>query len=292
MSEIVFFGTEEHSLITLKALHEAQFHIAAVITKPDAPKGRGGKLSEPAVKTYAHQHNIPVWQPNNLKDILPAIQTLKSPVGVLVSYGKIIPQAVIDLFNPGIINLHPSLLPQYRGPSPIEAAMINLDSHTGISLIKLDAQMDAGPIYHQESILLSGDESRDELYCKLFNLGSQRLVELLPRIVSGDIHLKPQQESIATYCKLLSKQDAPLDPQSLSAKQAAARVRAYFGFPRSTMMFDGLRLIITKAHPDVTPKTALDQCYHDGQFLIIDELIAPSGKKMTAEAFLRGHKHQ
>jgi len=114
----------------------------------------------------------------------------------------------------------------------------------------------------------------------------------LPRIISGDIHIKPQQESIATYCKLLSKQDAPLDPQSLSAKQAAARVRAYLGFPRSTMMFDGLRLIITKAHPDVTPKTALDQCYHDGQFLIIDELIAPSGKKMTAEAFLRGHKHQ
>ena len=291
MPPIVFFGTEEHSLITLKALHDANFPVVAVVTKPDAPKGRGGKVTEPAVKTFAREHDITVWQPAKLKDIADDIKRLNNPVGVLVSYGKIIPQSIIDLFSPGIINVHPSLLPNYRGPSPIEAAMTNLDAETGVSIMQLDADMDAGPVYHQEKITLTGHESRAELYDQLFALGSEKLVELLPRIVSGDLQPVEQDHAAATYCALLSKKDALLDPAKLTATQAEARVRAHLGFPRTKLAFDSLELIITAAHVATEPRTALDQQFTDGNYLVIDELLAPSGKKMTAEAFLRGHQH-
>ena len=118
MPPIIFFGTEAYSLIALKALYEAGFPIRAVITKPDMRSGRGHKLTEPPVKTFARQHDILVWQPNKLRDLTPDITALQPVAGVLVAYGKIIPQSIIDLFTPGIINLHPSLLPKWRGPSP------------------------------------------------------------------------------------------------------------------------------------------------------------------------------
>ena len=290
MPPIVFFGTEEHSLITLKALCDANLPVVAIVTKPDAPKGRGGKITEPAVKTFAREHDITVWQPAKLKDIADNIKQLNNPIGVLVSYGKIIPQSIIDLFSPGIINVHPSLLPNYRGPSPIEAAMTNLDTETGVSIMQLDADMDAGPVYHQEKITLTSHESRAELYDQLFALGSEKLVELLPRIVSGDLQPVEQDHAAATYCALLSKKDALLDPAKLTATQAEARVRAHLGFPRTKLAFDSLELIITAAHVATEPHTALDQQFTDGNYLIIDELLAPSGKKMTAEAFLRGHQ--
>ncbi len=291
MPPIIFFGTEEHSLIALKALYDADLPIAAVITKPDAPKGRGSKLSEPAVKTFARERGITVWQPAKLKDIADNIKQLNKPVGVLVSYGKIIPQSIIDLFSPGIINVHPSLLPKYRGPSPIEAAMTNLDHETGVSIMQLNADMDAGPIYHQEKIALTGSESRAELYDKLFSLGSEKLVELLPRIVDGDLQPTPQNHTEATYCALLSKKDSLLEPTALTAKQAEARVRAHLGFPRTKLAFDDLELIITASHVTNKPHTALDQQFTDGNYLIVDQLIAPtSGKQMTAEAFLRGRQ--
>lgn len=289
MHPIVFFGTEEHSLIALTALYEAGLPIAAVITKPDAPKGRGGKLAEPAVKRFAIAHNIRVWQPTHLRDILDDINAIKSPIGVLVSYGKIIPQNVIDIFTPGIINIHPSLLPKYRGPSPIEAAMTNLEPETGVSIMQLDAKMDAGPIYHQETISLDGHESRAELYEKLFSIGSKKLIEILPQISSGKILPTPQNHSEATYCQLLSKDQSILDITDLTAAQAEARVRAYIGFPRTKIITGDLQIIVTKAHISPKPETSLDQRFIDGNYLIIDEIIAPSsGRTMSAQAYLNG----
>lgn len=292
MPPIIFFGTEEHSLIALRALVEADLSPVAVITKPDSKKGRGGRLSAPAVKTYALEHNIPIWQPGKLKEIAEEIQQFDAPLGVLVSYGKIIPQSIIDLFTPGIINIHPSLLPSYRGPSPIEAAMTNLDHETGVSIMQLDADMDAGPIYHQQKIGLTGRESRAELYDKLFRLGSEKLIEILPRITSGELQPSPQDHSQAAYCRLLSKADSLLDPKELSSEQAESRIRAYLGFPRTKITFDGEDLIITSAHTADQPQTDLDQKFNDGKFLVIDEVLAPSGKKMTAQAFLNGHKNR
>ena len=134
-NRIIFFGTEEFCAISLQALINSGFNVAAVVTKPDSKKGRGQKLVPPTVKLIAQKHNIPVWQPKRLSEITENIRQLQPVSGVLVSFGKIIPSSIIDLFSPGIINVHPSKLPTYRGPSPIESAILNGDGQTGVSLM-------------------------------------------------------------------------------------------------------------------------------------------------------------
>jgi len=285
----VFFGTEEHSLIALRGLVEAGMPVAAIVTKPDAAKGRGKKLTSPAVKVYAEEHGIPVWQPTRLKEITEDIQTLDNPVGVLVSYGKIIPQKTLELFTPGIINVHPSLLPKYRGPSPIESAIVNRDNKTGVTIMCLVSAMDAGPIYLQAPYALDFTETKPELYNTLFTLGTNLLISKLPAILSGDLQPIPQDDNDASYCALLSKEDGNLDLTKLTPGEAEARVRAYLGYPRTRVAIGEHTIIVTKAHGVMTQKTPLDLVCANGAFLSIDELIAPSGKTMSAADFLRGY---
>ena len=290
---IVFFGTEDFSLYSLRALVEAGFNIAAVITKPDSRRGRSNKLIQPAVKQFASQHHIPVWQPNRLKDIISDIKNITPrPTGVLVSYGKIIPQTIIDLFQPGIINVHPSLLPKYRGPSPIESAIANRDNLTGVTIMKLEKAMDAGPIYVQKSHKLNCTETQPKLYRMLGQLGAELLIHNLSDIISGILQPTPQDDSHATYCSLLSKNDSRLDPQQLTANQAEAKIRAHLTYPRSRLKVDQYDLIITKARAVSTLETPLDIKCADGTYLAIDELIAPSGKTISTDAFLRGYPLQ
>lgn len=288
LPKIIFFGTEEHSLGTLKALVEHGTEIAAVITKPDAPKGRGHKLTQPPVKEFAITHNIPVWQPNKLSEVIDDILTLQPVAGVLVAYGKIIPQRVIDLFNPGIINLHPSLLPKWRGPSPIEATIANQDTETGISIMQLEAGMDSGPVYIQKTVPLNGNEGKLDLYNSLFSLGNQTLINSLPDILSGKLTSTPQDDQQATYCSLLSKEMSQINPETMTAAEANAHVRAYLGFPRSRLQLNDNSLIITQAHVSPVTEHDLSVKFKDGQFLTVDELIAPSGKTMAAKAYLNG----
>ena len=288
---IIFFGTEAFSADALRALIASNFNVVAVVTKPDQPKGRGHKLTEPLVKTIAREHDIPVWQPTKLADVAEQITSLQPVAGVLVSYGKIIPQSIIDLFTPGIINVHPSLLPRYRGPSPIEAAIIHHDNQTGVTIMQLSAAMDAGPIYAQHIIPLDHTETKPALYATLSHIGNQLLIDTLPDILSGALTPTPQNDADATYCSLLSKQDGLLDPADLTAVQAEARVRAFLGFPRTRLPLGDQTLIITRAHVSKTAETPLSVQFSDGNYLIPDELIAPSGKTMPAEAFLRGHSH-
>lgn len=287
---ILFFGTENFSLSALKSLIEADYKIGAVITKPDTPRGRGHKLTPPLVKTLAIEHGIPVWQPRDIRDIKPDISKLDDPVGVLSSYGKIIPQSILDLFTPGIINIHPSLLPKYRGPSPIESAILNGDELTGVSIMRLVSKMDAGPVYAQESLELTGTEAKPELYEKLSGIGSSLLLKKLPAILDGTLQPEPQNESNATYCALLKKSDGQLNPLEMTAEQAERKIRAYIGFPKTRLKIEGEDVIITKAHTASQPKTPLDLQFLGGAFLIIDELIAPSGRTMSAEAYLHGRR--
>ena len=208
---------------------------------------------------------------------------------MLVSYGKIIPQSIINLFTPGIINVHPSLLPKYRGPSPIESAIVNRDKTTGVTLMQLTKNMDAGPIYYQTPHSLDQSETRPELYKTLGQLGAATLAAKLPDILSGALQPAPQDDANATYCQLLSRSDTDLDLTALTANQAEARIRAHLGFPRSRAAIGSYKLIITKAHTVINAKTPLDLPCANGTFLSIDELIAPSGKTMPAGAFLRGY---
>lgn len=286
---LVFFGTEEFSLTALTGLIEAGYSIAAVVTKPDSRKGRGQKLAPPSVKVVAERHNIPVWQPQKLSDITQNIKALDHPIGVLVSYGKIIPQSLIDLFEPGIINLHPSLLPLYRGPSPIESALKNGDSVTGVSIMQLSAAMDAGPVYSAKEYPLSGTETRPELYHTLATIGTDLLLETLPRIIDGSLQPIEQDESKAVYCQLLQKEDSTLNPATTTARQAERLVRAHIGFPKTKLSIGNAQIVITKAHISTEKKTPLDILCQDGVYLSIDELIAPSGRVVDSAAFLRGH---
>ncbi|HSW91000.1 MAG TPA: methionyl-tRNA formyltransferase [Candidatus Saccharimonadales bacterium] len=286
---IVFFGTEEHSLIALRGLVDAGLPIAAVVTKPDAAKGRGKKLTPPAVKVYADAHSIAVWQPTRLKEITEDIKKLDNPIGVLVSYGKIIPKKTLEVFTPGIINVHPWLLPKYRGPSPIESAIVNRDNKTGVTIMRLISAMDAGPIYQQVPYVLDFTETKPELYNTLFTLGTHLLISKLPAIVSGELQPMPQDDNNATYCALLSKEDGDLDLTTLTPGEAEARVRGYLGYPRTRVTIGNHTIIITKAHGVMTQKTPLDLMCANGAFLSIDELIAPSGKTISAAEFLRGY---
>ena len=242
-----------------------------------------------AVKTYAIAHNIPVLQPTKLKDIADDIKALGSPLGILVSYGRIIPESIIELFTPGIINVHPSLLPIYRGSSPIESAIAHRDSKTGVTIMQLAKEMDAGPIYTQAPYALDGTETKPELYTVLFTLGTNLLISALPNIISGDLQPTPQDEQTASYCSLLSKQDGELDLTTLTPGEAEARVRAYLGYPRSRLHVGPYSVIVTKAHGVMTKNTPLDLECANGAFLTVDELVAPSGKTMSGADFLRGY---
>ena len=287
---IVFFGTDTFSASALRSLIEAEYTISAVITKPDSKSGRGQKVVAPLVKQIAEANNIPVWQPTKLIEIADDIKALGDTIGVLSSYGRIVPQAIIDLFHPGIINIHPSLLPLYRGPSPIETAVINGDRQTGVSIMQLTAEMDAGPIYAQEVYTLDGTETAPELYETLSSLGGRMLIETLPGIIEGNLTPTPQQND-AVYCYLLKKEDAFLNPIEQTAIQAERQVRAYQAFPKTKLPLVNESIIITKAHVaigETSPKDLIVE-FKDTSYLAVDELIAPSGKRMSGQAFKNGY---
>lgn len=289
---ILFFGTEDFSLASLEHLVRAGYPIAAVVTKKDTARGRGHKITAPAVKRFALSHNIPVWQPDSLDDIVNDIQALQQPVaGVLVSFGKIIPQRIIDLFSPGIINVHPSLLPMYRGPTPIESAIINGDTMTGVTIMQLSARMDAGPIYTQTTYPLNGTENQPEMYTELAQEGAKLLLTSLDGILAGKIPAVPQEESKAVYCSLLTKDQSILLPEETTAQQLERTIRAHLRFPRSKYQLDDGQLIsITSAHVSKTTEHALSLPCNDGEYLTIDTLLSSNGKTMTADAFLNGYK--
>lgn len=285
---ILFFGTDDFSAPTLTALTEAGYRIGAVITKPDSRAGRGHKLTPPVVKQIALKHHIAVWQPERLADIATNITALQPVTGVLVSYGKIIPQEILDLFSPGIINLHPSLLPSYRGPSPIEAAILNGDTKTGVSIMKLSAAMDAGPIYKAFEYDLLGNETAPQLYDRLAHFGASKLVGLIDDIMGDELPAYEQSDH-ASYTNLLRKSDGILDPTSLSAEQAERRVRAFLDYPKSRLILSDLTVIVTKAYASDTKTDGLSVVCQDGRYLIIDELVAPSGRKMSGHDFQNGY---
>lgn len=286
---IIFFGSEEFSLYALRALVEAGFRITAVITKPDTERGRGHKITMPAVKQFAIAHDITVWQPTALRELEPLITPLQPVTGVLVSYGRIIPESLLGMFSPGIINLHPSLLPTYRGPSPIESAIENRDDKTGITIMKLVKAMDAGPIYAQYPYALDGTETRPELYATLGALGAHMLTAILPSIIDGSLPATDQHDADATYCSLLTKDMAYLDLTHLTPGEAEARIRAHLGYPRSRVKIGDHDIIVLKAHGVMTKQSPLDLECANGAFLSIDVLIAPSGRTMTAAEFVRGY---
>lgn len=291
---IVFFGNER--LVSglastdapiLRGLIERGYNVAAVVSHHSDGQSRSNRKLE--VAEIAKEHDIPVLLPNKPAEIAEQLRSYGAVAAVLVAYGRIVPQAVIDIFPKGIINIHPSLLPKYRGPTPIESAIIEGDGKTGVSIMSLSAGMDEGPVFAQVAVELDGTETKFDLYEKLSKKGSQLLFEILPNILDSSLKPVPQDNTQATYCKLLTKNDGLLDLGQLNATEAERRVRAYLVFPKSKLTFRNYTIVVTKAHVTDTKKTPLDFSCRDGAFLSVDELIAPSGRTMNAEAFLRGY---
>ena len=288
---IIFFGTEDFSAVSLQKLIDENFEIAGIITKPDSKKGRGQKIQSPKVKKIGEKFKTPVLQPQKMSEIIEFVQNFENPVGVLVSFGRIIPQEIIDLFTPAIVNVHPSLLPKYRGPSPIESVILNGDTKTGVSLMKLSKEMDAGDIYSQEEIKLSKTETASELYKICGKIGAEMLVRDLPKIISGELKGEKQDNSLAEYCKLLKKSDSILNPENQTTKQAEQQIRAFEIFPKSRIQIDDYLVVIKTAkvvnsNPENSPLTLK---FADGEFLEIKTLLTPNGKETTAQSFINGY---
>lgn len=291
---IIFFGNErlisglDHTETpVLRALIDAGYDVCAVVANDAGTKSRKVKPLE--VAELAKANDIPVHLPHRPMDIYDQLAAYQADAAVLVAYGRIVPQKLIDLFEYGIINIHPSLLPRYRGPSPIESAIANGDDSTGVSIMALSSKMDAGPIYHQVEYHLPAYEAAPHLSQKLGGLAATELIATLPRIFSGELVPRPQNEDDATYCQLISKDDARLDPATQTAGQAERLVRAYKAFPRARLRLDGHDLIILEAGITTEASTPLDIPFADGHALSITRLMAPSGKTMDAAQFQKGY---
>jgi methionyl-tRNA formyltransferase len=292
-TKLVFFGNERLATATstdvpaLRMLVKAGYDVAAVVTSHSEGVSRNKRGLE--IVEVAHAYHIPVLIPDNMLDVAEQLAKMDAKAGILVAFGQIIPQEIIDIFPKGIINIHPSLLPKYRGPTPVETAIVDGVAETGVSLMSLGAKMDAGPVYLQEKVALNGKETKPGLAKKLLALGSEMLEANLAYILDGTLEPIPQDATQATYTRLLDKKDGWVDFKE-SDELIERKVRAYLGFPRSRAEIFGQEVVITKA------RVAKDA--HDGHLVIkaqpghleIQELIAPSGRAMSGADFIRGYK--
>lgn len=297
---IVFFGNERlatgvtTSCPALLALIDAGYNVAAVVLHNEAATSRSRRELE--IAELARQHNIPVIYPNKLAEIAPDLAAIKADIGVLVAFGKIIPASILDIFPKGIVNVHPSALPKHRGPTPIESVLLNGETETAVSLMQLVSAMDAGPVYAQSTFSVPSGISKQALADSLSEIGSKMLVQYLPNIIRGDHNPKAQDESEATYDKLLAKTSGELD-FSKTATQLEHEIRAYLGWPKSRTDLAGHELIIidadvvsTSGKPGTFTASKKELVVHCGKDSLSIKQVQPVNKKeMPIQAFLVGY---
>ncbi|HET9721676.1 MAG TPA: methionyl-tRNA formyltransferase [Candidatus Saccharimonadales bacterium] len=289
--KLVFFGNERLATAapttapTLQALVHAGYDVKAVAASYTEGVSRSKRPLE--IVEVAHAYHIPVLidKPGELIDKL---KNLGAEAGVLVAYGRLVPQQIMDLFPKGIINIHPSLLPKLRGPTPVETAILNGERQTGVSLMRLSAEMDAGPVYVQQKVELAGSENKFQLAEKLLNIGCQLLRDNLDGILAGSLKPRPQDETEVTFSRLLTKAMGKTD-FSEPADAIERQVRAFLGFPKTRAVVHGHEIVITKARVAKSQTDGALVITCQPGFLEIVELIAPSGKTMTSRDFMRGY---
>ena len=300
-NKILFFGNERLAsgvatkVPVLRALIQAGYDITGVVIA-QSERGASRRTREPEIVQVARAHNIPTFVPTQPRELLTELTSAGAEIGVLAAYGKIVPVSIIDLFPRGIINIHPSLLPHHRGPTPIESAILSGEAETGVSLMQLAVGMDSGPLYDQKKVRLSGHETKTELVETLASAGKDMLLEALPGILDGSRVPTPQDHTKATYDKLLTKELSSLDWQK-TAERLAREVRAYAGWPRSRTVLDGVEIIVTGTHlgsGQGKPGSLWRQAQQFGIYtsdgvLIIDSLIPNGKKEMSGKAFLAGY---
>jgi methionyl-tRNA formyltransferase len=285
---IVFIGTPDFAVPSLRRLAEAGHEIALVVTQPDRPAGRGRRLAPPPVKATAEALGLHVIQPPTLRDeaILDQLRSLQPDAMVAVAYGQILRQALLDIAPRGVLNVHPSLLPKHRGASPIAGAILAGDADTGVSIMLMDAGMDSGPVLAQRRVPLAGDETTGTLTTSLAEVGADLLAETLPRWLAGEIEPQPQDASQATVTRLINKEDGAID-WSLPAEEIARRVRAYNPWPGASTTLNGETLHLWRATP--APGDSGDS---PGTIVVPPEAIEPGVSVQTGDGLLEVHELQ
>ena len=231
-TKIIFWGTPEFALPSLKALIKSGYNTVAVVTNPDEPVGRKQIITPPPVKTLAQKHKVAILQPVSLKDTNFIKDMPETDLFVVAAYGKIIPKEILDIPKLGALNIHPSLLPRWRGPSPIQYTILQGDTEAGVTIIKMDELMDHGPAIAASSFQLpaSSKQTYKELHDKLAQLGAELLLTTLPKYLRGEIIPTPQNDSRATYSKILKKDDGRIT-WSRPAVDIERMIRAFNPWP-------------------------------------------------------------
>jgi methionyl-tRNA formyltransferase len=270
--KFIFFGTPEVASKTLEDLKQAGYFPSLIVTSIDKPQGRKMIMTPPPVKTWALQNNIPFLQPEKIdEELIDKIQKLNFDFSIVVAYGKMLPEKLISTPKHGTLNIHYSLLPKYRGASPVESALLNGDSITGVSIQKMAYKLDSGPIIASREVEIYPEEKKEELRDRLIGIGSKLLIDVLPDYLENKLNITPQNENEATFCHKIRKEDGEIKTDGNDLENYN-KYRAYFGWP-GIFFFKEIngnktRFKITKAR------------YENDKFII--EKVIPEGKKEIA----------
>jgi methionyl-tRNA formyltransferase (EC 2.1.2.9) len=236
---VLFWGTPDFAVKSLKALIESNHQVVGVVTQPDKPKGRGQKIQPTPVKEEALKHNTPVFQPEKIKnnqEFLETVKKINPDISVVVAYGKILPEEIINIPKYKTINVHASLLPEYRGAAPIQRAIMEGKDKTGICIMEIIKELDAGDVYACREVEITEDDDIISLHDKLAEEGARLLIEVLDKIEKGEIDKKPQNHEKATYAKPIEKSEGKID-FSRSAKEIFNQIRALKVWPKAYAKF-------------------------------------------------------
>jgi len=297
LPRLVFMGSPEFALPTLRLLAES-YPVVGVITQPDRPSGRGKVLTPPPVKQLALELGLPLIQPERLRrpEAMQVLRDWQPDLIVVAAFGQILRQEVLDLPHYGCLNVHGSLLPRWRGAAPLQAAILNGDTETGITIMHMDAGVDTGPMLSQRLLPIRPNETAASLSSGMAELGARLLLETLPAYLAGSLQPQPQDESLATYAPMLQKEAGLLDFQ-LPAIQLERRVRAFNPWPSAYTFYQEQLLKVHRARAVVgeggVPGTRLvfqgvPAVACTGGLLVLDE-VQPAGKRsMPGRVFLQG----
>jgi methionyl-tRNA formyltransferase len=300
--KLVFCGTPQFAVPTLEAVLAAGHEVALTLTQPDRPAGRDQRLQPPPVKQAARAHDIPVLQPDKIKnnaELRAQLEAIRPDAILVVAYGRIIPQWMLDLPRYGNINLHGSLLPKYRGAAPIQWAVANGETVTGVTTMRLDAGLDTGPMLLAQAVPVREDETAVDVYENLAAVGAPLMVETLRRLKAGDLFATPQDHGIASHAPILTREDGRID-FSRTAKQIYDRWRGFQPWPGAFTDLKGKKLIVHRMHPvnehsladpgvvRIATETLFVAC---GSYttLALDEVQLEGKRRMPAAELLRGY---